>query len=469
MKKCLYTLAVVVSVSCTSAAAHAQTDPAVLAVQNQQAIADAQLKIQQDAQAALTGMLPSSSATPNSGAYAVSGTAPFPSEKIAYEQLQKIAKTLTSEALTSPLPNGSPTGPIILFDSGELSNLLNYNALMATITLLNGQATDLRTAYNPLHTAVVAAGKPAQASVAQKDFAPMLVPGLVLGALKTTTDIIGMFRTNTNVAYNSYTPDDTALAAAVSHEILAAGKALYSPSQMPLSLNSSYAVASSTFMQALTTTQKKFFDLQTDISKDQANLQQLSDALAAYIAANQAGLANVDATVAETDKTKKLALQTKQKGLDRATEIARTYVLTLYGVADPNAIDPATANVNKAVIDQLLKRIAVVYTSVAAASTAFTAIQTALVSVSSNGTSSMTAILRAEALLDKVKGAGAVILSLKTSILGGAVVTRQNAFTGGHLNYTGGAIVTYVLFDANGNVLKSNVLVSEGDTKNVKY
>src|SRR5579863_8951597 len=62
------------------------SNPAVQAAQNQQAIADAQLKIQQDQQAQLTGMLPSSSATPNNGAYTVSGTNPFPSQKLAYDQ-----------------------------------------------------------------------------------------------------------------------------------------------------------------------------------------------------------------------------------------------------------------------------------------------------------------------------------------------------------------------------------------------
>jgi hypothetical protein len=54
------------------------TDPAVLAAQNQQAIADAQLKILQDQQASLTGLLPASSATPNSGAYTVTDPLPSP-------------------------------------------------------------------------------------------------------------------------------------------------------------------------------------------------------------------------------------------------------------------------------------------------------------------------------------------------------------------------------------------------------
>jgi len=76
------------------------TDPAVLAAQNQQAIADAKLKIQQDQQAMLTGMLPSSSATPNNGAYTVSGSNPFPSQKLAYDQLNAIAANLEQHLKT---------------------------------------------------------------------------------------------------------------------------------------------------------------------------------------------------------------------------------------------------------------------------------------------------------------------------------------------------------------------------------
>jgi hypothetical protein len=96
-------------------------------------------------------------------------------------------------------------------------------------------------------------------------------------------------------------------------------------------------------------------------------------------------------------------------------------------------------------------------------------VQSALVSVSASGTSSLTAILRAEALLAQVNTAGAVILSVKISVLGGAVVTRQNLFTGGHLLYTGGAIVNFVPFDSTGKLLHSGVLVSDDVTKYVKY
>jgi hypothetical protein len=421
-------------------------------------------------------LLPASSATPNSGAYTVTGSAPFPSQKIAYEQLETIAQDLVRDCATK---EKSPDNKdkcdtfkgvkgVVMYDSGEINNLLNYNALLATLTLLKGQATDLNTAYSPLHQTAQKLETLQTKAYSQKDFAPMLLPGLVLGSLKTVTDIIGMFRTNTAVAYNSYTPDDTALIAVVSRELLAAGKdPVYLPSQMPLSLQADYNT--STFMTLLKNVQKSLSTLQTSIGTDQANLQQLSDALGAYIAADQAALANTDQFNAEPDPAKKAALKTKQVGLDRSTMAAKGYVLALYQAADPKAIDAATANVDKAVIDHLLKSIAIVYTVVSSASTSLGAVQNSLIAVSATGTSSLTAILRAEALLDKVKDSNARILSIKTSVLGGAVVTRQNLFTGGHLFYTGGAIVNFVLFDASGTLLHSGVLVSDDKSKYVKY
>jgi hypothetical protein len=295
----------------------------------------------------------------------------------------------------------------------------------------------------------------------------VLLPGLVLGGLKTVTDIIGMFRTNTSVAYNSYTPDDAALVAVVSHELLAAKVPVYLPAQMPLSLQVDYN--SSAFMKLLTDVQKNLSTLQTSIGTDQANLQELSDALGAYIAADQAGLANKDQFNAETDKAKKAALKTKQAGLDRTTAAAKAYVLALYKAQAGIDIDAATANVNKAVIDHLLKSIAVVYAVVSTASTSLGAVQNSLIAVSATGNSSLTAILRAETLLAKVNSASVLILSIKTSVLGGAVVARQNLFTGGHLFYTGGAIANFVLFNATGTLLHSGILVSDDKGKYVKY
>jgi hypothetical protein len=452
------------------------TDPTVLAAQNQQAIADANLKTQQDQQAALTGMLPTSTATPNTGAYTVTGSAPFPSQKIAYNQLKTIAHNLvrdcsgTETNLVNECDTFKNVQGVVMFDTGEIGNLLNYNALLATLNLMKDQTNALTKSYNTtLHDAATPLETLQPPVAGAKDSVATLIPGLVLGSLKTVTDIIGMFRTNTSVAYNSYTADDTALTAVVSRELLAAGKGpVFLPAQMPLSLQLDYAA--SPFMTLLRGDQNLLLSLQTNISTDQSKLQELSDALGAYIAADQAAKANDDATSAETDSAKKKALGLKKNSLDTATTVARDYALTLYKSTQTlTPLDVPTANVNKARIDHLLKSIALVSTVVSTASTSLGAVQSSLITVSATGTSPLTAIIRAEALLNKVTTTKAVILAVKTSVLGGAVVTRQNLFTGGHLFYTGGAIVNFTLFDVTGTILHSGVLVSDDSGKYVKY
>jgi len=95
--------------------------------------------------------------------------------------------------------------------------------------------------------------------------------------------------------------------------------------------------------------------------------------------------------------------------------------------------------------------------------TTFNTFQTSLMAITNTGAAAITAILRAEKLMDQVKTADASILLVKTSVLGGSVVTRVNLFsTTSHLLYTGGAIVNYTLFDPNGKMIASGVV--SGDT-----
>jgi hypothetical protein len=84
-----------------------------------------------------------------------------------------------------------------------------------------------------------------------------------------------------------------------------------------------------------------------------------------------------------------------------------------------------------------LKELGLFVTSVSTMVTTFNALQASLMAGTNTGSATLTAILRAEKLMDKVKVDGATILLVKTSVLGGSVVTRLNLFTGGHLLHTG--------------------------------
>ena len=429
------------------------TDPAVLAAQNQQAIADAQLKIQQDRQAMLTGMLPSSSTTPNNGAYSVTGN-PFPSQKLAYDQLNAIAAKLAT-AVQDAGEN------FVIYDQGEINSLLNYSAFTSNIDTITAQVKPLRDSYDVVHNSTVAnLQKLPAAAPLHKNFAPILVPGLALGLLKTSSDIIGMFRTNTTIAFSSFTTDDAALAAAVSGSLK--GKTVYNPAQMPLKI-----AGDSPLVKKLQYLLKLTSDLQNETATDVAVLQQLSDALSAYIQADQASQANQDQIDAEKDAGKKAAEVIKQKGLQRAENSLQDYACSLLIFPDgssspcnPNPLNVGIATTMKASLDHFIKQMSTTITEVATLATAVSGLQTSFFTVT-NGTSALAAILRAEALNTKVNIEKTVILVVKTSVLGGSVVTRQNLFTGGHLYYSGGAIAYYAVYKPDGTLLLSGVLPSD--------
>lgn len=440
------------------------TDPAVAAAQAQQQLLDAQVKIQQDKQALLTGSLPQSSATPNNGAYTVSGSSPFPSQKLAYDQLNVIAGDLAGRI--SGLGDN-----FVIYDQGEINSLLNYSAFTSNIETITAQVKPLKDTYDSVHNSTVAnLQKLPAAAVTHKDFAPILAPGLALGLLKTTSDLIGMFRTNTTIAYSSFTNDDGALAASVSGALRGNNKAVFIPAQMPLKTSEA-----SPLVGKLQYLLKLASDLQNETNTDLAVLQQLSDALNAYIQADQASQANQDQINAETDKTKKDAEILKQKGLLNVEQSLQDYACSLLifpdGAAHPCNPDPltiGTANVMKASIDHFIKQMSTTVTQVTALATAVSSLQTSLFSAT-NGTSALAAILRAEALNAKVTSAKTVILMVKTSVLGGSVVTRQNPFTGGHLYFSGGAIAYYIVYNPDGTILQSGVIPSESKNEKPKF
>jgi len=438
-------------------------DPVLLALQAELARMDVRLKALQNQQAGLTALLPASAATPNSGAFTVSGANAFPSQRLAYLQLQHIAARLVKGLKLE--------GPVIIYDQAEINALMNYAAVMKVLGGSSAQVQQLRDRFDghlqPAAQRLLTLPKPAvavvaaaaAAAVAPAAIAPILVPGLALAGLKTASDLIGMFRTNTTIAYGNPALDDAALVAAVVHEIHAKGAgATYMPAVVP----ASPADDASAFMDLLATLQADLSDLQYRSGLAQAKLQQLSDSLGAYIAADEASQANQDALAVQTDPATLLPLKARQPGLERASEAARQVVLGL--LASPTApLDAVLANKLKAERDQFLKELAAFVALAAGAAAAFATVQAALASISATATAAMTAVLRAEKLATVAKTAKASILLLRTSVLAGSVVTRTNLFTGGHLSFTGGAIANFTQFDAaTGAVLASGVEVAAG-------
>ena len=434
----------------------APTDPTLAALQlqqqqlaAQQAALDARVKMQQDQQALLTGSLPASSAAPQSGAFTVTGTNPFDSQKLAYDALSKVAGKVAAKVAV--------TGPVLVYDQTEINSLVNYKSVLKVLTAVQTEVRQLKGTFsNQMDPEAQTLLKlPAANAVASgaKSFAGILAPGLALGGLKTLSDLIGMFRTNTSIAFSTFTSDDVALAAAVTEALIAKSPSVnvYQPAVMPIDATDN----ASAFMDLLSQVQSDLVNLQNDATADQSKVQQVSDALGAFIQADQALQANTD--------------QTKAAGLTSAREAARVFALALLGGTAAVALDAPTANVWKAQRDQFLKELATLVSSVTTMMTSFGTLQTSLTAVTNTGSATLTAILRAEKLMAKATTANASILLVKTSVLGGSVVTRTNLFSGGHLLYTGGAIVNFTIFGATGLVTASGVVVGDTETKKTDF
>jgi hypothetical protein len=425
------------------------TDPTLAAAQLQQQILaaqqaqmDAKLKMLQDQQSMLTGLLPSSTAAPQSGAFTVSGTTPFESQRLAYQQLVTLADSVAKK-VTSP-------GPVLIYDQTEINNLVNFKAVTGVLNVLQAEANQLQATFSnqldPEAQILLTLPKQDASPAGAKSFAGVLAPGLALAGLKTLTDLIGMFRTNTNIAFSTFNNDDVAFAAAVIDKLVMSQKQIYMPAVLPLDLNSN----DSAFMDQLSSLQKTLINLQNSAIIDQSKIQQVSDALGAYIQADQALQANTD--------------QSKVQELTNAKEVARVFALGLIGGTAATQLDIPTATIWKSARDRFLRELSQFVTSVTNMVTSFGTIQSSLTTITNTGSATLTSILRAEKLMAKVGTANATILLVKTSVLAGSVVTRVNLFTGGHLLYTGGAIVTYTLFDATGKVIAGGMLVGDKAT-----
>src|SRR5208337_2156064 len=176
-----------------------------------------------------------------------------------------------------------------IYDQTEINSLVNYKAVLKILKAIQDQVALLRQTFNntlgPEIAVLMARPRPAAPPVEMGiapaalgiapvalGFAPILIPGLLLGGLKTLSDLMGMFRTNTSIAFSSFTADDVALTAAVVNALIAKQKTVYEPAVMPIEATDD----ASTFVQNLAKTQNDLVDLQEKSTVSQATLQQLS-------------------------------------------------------------------------------------------------------------------------------------------------------------------------------------------------
>ena len=123
----------------------------------------------------------------------------------------------------------------------------------------------------------------------------------------------------------------------------------------------------------------------------------------------------------------------------------------------------------KAAGDSLVKRLAGFATTVVNYCSFYGTFQASLPKMIEACGSALAALLRAEVLKGKIEAAQEFkILSVKTSVLGGSVVSRTGPLKGGHLMYTGGAIVTYMICDPDGSA-KAGLLIEETPMQEARF
>lgn len=460
---CTATAGLVVSVL-TLGSAEAQTAPTIAAdpaLQQQQADLDARLKIIQDQQALATASIPSSTTQPNSGAYTVSGSSPFPSQRLAYKDLMALASVI-AKAAEAKIPADSKA--VFIHDPNQLAAVMNVVAVEAALKTLSGEVASLSSYVDgTLLPPVSTTAKPRLPSHAEaKAFLPLLT---IMAGLKASSDLLGMFRSNTSINYSSFTADNMALAAGVTGQLIADGHSVYEPALMPIKADDS----TSPLMSELSDVYAQLSNLQYDVSDNEARLQLSSNALGSWISAAVAAQANRDLIVSETDPAKLAALKKVQPSLDRTMDAARRYAMSILGWAADTTLDMATASGLKGERDRTITRLTAIGGAITGVATSVGAVQSALLGISNAGGAASATLLGAERLLEEARTDHGVFLSLNDAVLGGSVVTRVNLFTGGHLVYTGGAIASYVLFGLDGRVLATGVETGTGGTQKADF
>jgi len=202
-------------------------DSALATLQTRLAIADAQLKMLKNHKDAMDTLQPASSIQPSTGAFTMSGGNPFPGQKKAYQALDEIAKEIAVEVDKTP---GNPPGKekvkvVFIFDPVEMNNVVNFNAIKAQKEVVDGrmellvrQMKGFEVEAETLAHDANSPPSPLAAPIA-REFPLILAPALIEGSLKTVADMTGMFLTDTAITFNSYTPDDLALVAALIHAL----------------------------------------------------------------------------------------------------------------------------------------------------------------------------------------------------------------------------------------------------------
>jgi hypothetical protein len=380
----------------------APANPQLAALKAESAITAEQLTIAQNRQKLLSTVLPSD-VKPLEGSVKVDGDHPVESQILAYQTLDRLARTIANE-----IAEFKPVRVLIHADA-EIGGVLGLEAFRNQLNIIQQEfEKDIGAAEPAINDA-----KAILRGEKLAGMAPLIETALVAGTLaRSAIDLLSLFRTDVSLKYKDLTIADIALVAAVCGHLCRKNIAVYDPALLPPNpFGSTSKVVER--INALTDLQGKIESLSADIASVQGELKQKIDELTAKI--DEAA----KLTPPRDDLHSKRDREVRQHAFDRLTAVG---------------------------------------TAIATAVAGFAALKAALLKPDDeSGQNALSKILRAEKFAG-MAGQNPHLLFLKVAAAGGGYKIKQSKFGSGELLYSGGAIVEVILFDSTGRIVYAATL-----------
>ena len=376
------------------------------ALKEKAAILEQELKILQTENQLIEARF-GAAATPLDGTIETAGDAPIESQVLAYEAVDVVAG-LIAEAIAGDVDGRS----VVIYDAAQVTAIQNYVAFVERLKLL---WDEYDRALQNAEEALAPEG-----AVAALD-----APAIIAGIASSVAGVLSLFRTDVKVTSKALTVDDLALVAAVASR-LSGADGVYHPALVPPDFA----------LPPVPPPLNPGDEVPSDMSELLAALNELDKAR------EQA-----------TDALKRLAVRiAKIKKLDK--EIAELAKKIKAGVGDVKELKEKLKQkqMEKAKAGQPAKMESA-KKKLEAVNAMYQTIRTGLIA-GGNNTTAMLGLLNAERVR-RLLDAGAPLLHLKMAAASGTTQTSNNLFAGSRLRHSGGAIATYVLFEAGGMIKKS--------------
>lgn len=404
-------------------------DPQLELLQDRNAILEERIKLAENQLKLLQAQFPGAEVEPLSGATTLEGEVPIESQVMAYRALAATAKEIADDVLAI---DGLGRGPIVIFDETELAAIVRYQAFLHQLALLEGEFDRLIREAESLPSTAPELLRRRQAEPFAESF---LLPALVTGILTSVADVAALFRTDVTLKTTALTIDDVALISEVASQLPTLD--VYHPALYPPNLLELGSADASGLEQMIQRLDRKSNDVTRDHLPKVKKLK-----------------AELDKLVAEPSRLQSEIQQLKEK-LKTAKEPERAKIQKK--IAENEQQLPEAKEKAQKAKDEL-PRITALATALSQVQALYSALRTTLLAPGADGgADKLVLLLRAESLRTLMAMPSTHTILLKILAAAGSTRATKNLFTGGSLSHSGGAIVTYAVFDQGGKMVKSGV------------